>query len=195
MAFIGFTHPALQLFHFGDVPVLMSTSAKTSPHDALTFLAANHKALLAMLRDYERHKANASAIEKGKAALRLCHCLSIHCAIKEEIFHPATVAVLGKKAGAMLAEARVQMGVLRGLMATIEGTSATDAAFDPMVKVLGDDARRHFETEENELFPLLRHAGFDRAGTGERLATRQSELSTAPPGKAVFREARHVLGG
>jgi hypothetical protein len=173
----------------------MSTSAKTSPHDALAFLAANHKALLAMFRDYEQHKANASAVEKGKTALRLCHCLSIHCAIKEEIFHPAIAAVLGKKAEPLLAETRVQMGVLRELMATIERTSATDAVFDPTVKVLGEDARRHFDAEEDELFPLLRHSGFDLAGTGERLATRQSELSTAPPGKAVFREARRVLGG
>ncbi len=173
----------------------MSTSAKTSPHDALAFLTANHKALLAMFRDYEQHKGHATPVEKGKAALRLCHCLSIHCAIKEEIFHPAIVAALGKKADAMLAEARVQLGVVRELIATIERTSATDAAFDPTVKVLGEDARRHFESEENELFPLLRHAGFDRAGTGERLATRQAELSTAPPGKPVFREARRVLGG
>src|ERR1700761_4153733 len=92
------------------------TSAKASPHDALAFLTANHKALLAMMRDYERHKASASTVEKGKAALRLCHCLSIHCAIKEEIFHPAVAATLGKKAEPILAEARVQMGVLRELM-------------------------------------------------------------------------------
>jgi hypothetical protein len=171
----------------------MSTSAKTSPHDALSFLAANHKALLAMFRDYEHHKANAAVAEKGKAALRLCHRLAIHCTIKEEIFHPAIAAVLGAKAKAILAEAQVQMGELRGLMATIEGMSATDAAFDPSVKVLGEDAKRHFASEESELFPLLRHAGFDLAGTGERLATRQAELSTAPPGKVVFREARRVL--
>src|SRR5476649_293418 len=98
----------------------MSTSPKIAPHDALHFLTANHKSLLAMLRDYERHKGSASAVDKGKEALRLCHRLSIHCAIKEEYFYPAVAAVRGKKVEAVLTEAEVQIGALRGLMATIE---------------------------------------------------------------------------
>jgi hypothetical protein len=173
----------------------MSTSPKIAPHDALQFLVANHRALLAMFRDYERHKTGATAIEKGKEALRLCHRLSIHCAIKEEHFYPAVAAVLGEKAKSVLSKAEVQIGTLRGLMSTIEHTSSSDASFDPALKVLGDTARRHFEVEEKDLFPLVRHADFDLAGTGERLATRQAQLSTAPAGKAEVREARRVLGG
>ena len=173
----------------------MSTFTKTLPHDALKFLAANHKAILAVLRDYDQHKMNATPVDKGKEALRLCHRLSIHCAIKEEHFYPAVAAVLGKKAEAALAEAQVQVGVLRGLMETIEHMSSSDSSFDPTVKVLGDSARRHFEVEEGDLFPLVRHADFDLAGTGERLATRQAQLSTAPAGKADIREARRVLRG
>jgi hypothetical protein len=173
----------------------MSTSPKIRPHDALEFLVANHKALLAMFRDYEQHKKSATAVDKGKEALRLCHRLSIHCAIKEEHFYPAIAAALGKKAQSTLIEAEVQIGTLRGLMTTVGQLSSGDASFDPTMKVLGDAARRHFEVEENDLFPLVRHAEFDRAGTGELLATRQAQLSTAPADKASFREARRVLGG
>jgi hypothetical protein len=165
------------------------------PHDALRFLVANHKAMLAMFRDYEQHKKTAAAVDKGKEALRLCHRLSIHCAIKEECFYPVVTAVLGKKAEAVLTEAEVQIGVLRGLVATVEHMSSSDISFDPTVKVLGDTARRHFEVEEEDLFPMVRHAEFDLAGTGERMATRQAQLSTAPAGKATIREARRVLRG
>jgi hypothetical protein len=164
------------------------------PHDALEFLASNHKALLAMFRDYEHHKKNATPVDKGKEALRLCHRLSIHCVIKEEHFYPSVAAVLGKKAEAILAEADAQLGTLRGLIASVDNASSSDASFDPAMKALGTAMSRHFEVEEKLLFPLVRHADFDRAGTGERLATRQAQLSTAPPGKAVFREARRVLG-
>src|SRR5471032_1505197 len=173
----------------------MSTLPKTMPHDALQFLAANHKAMLAMLRDFERHKKTAVAVDKGKEALRFCHCLSIHCTIKEEYFYPAVAAVLGKKVEAVLTEAEVQIGTLRGLMATVEHTSSSDASFDPTVKVLGDTARQHFEVEEEDLFPVVRHAEFDLAGTGERLATRQAQLSTQSAGRADIREARRVLRG
>ena len=173
----------------------MSTSPRTLPHDALQFLVANHKAMLAMFRDYEQHRKSAIAVDKGKEALRFCHCLSIHCTIKEEYFYPAVAVVLGKKVEAVLIEAEVQIGALRGLMTTIEHLSSSDASFDPTVKVLGDAARRHFEVEEEDLFPAVRHADFDLAGTGERLATRQAQLSTAPAGKAEIREARRVLRG
>src|SRR5476649_351518 len=173
----------------------MSIPSKTMPHDALRFLVANHKAMLAMFRDFEQRKKTAAAVDKGKEALRFCHCLSIHCAIKEEHFYPAVAAVLGKKAEAVLTEAEVQIGVLRGLMATIEHMSSSDISFDPTVKVLGDAARRHFEVEEKDLFPAMRHAEFDLAGTGERLATRQAQLSTQSAGRADIREARRVLRG
>ena len=161
----------------------------------MNFLVANHKTLLAMFRDYEQHKKSASATDKGKEALRLCHRLSIHCAIKEEHFYPAVASVLGKKAEATLSEAEVQIGTLRGLMDTVGHLSSGDASFDPTVKVLGDAARRHFDVEESDLFPLVLHGEFDRAGVGELLATRQAELSTRPAGKAIVREARRVLGG
>ena len=165
------------------------------PHDALKFLAANHQAMLAMFRDFEQHKKTAPAVDKGKEALRLCHRLSIHCAIKQEYFYPAVAAVLGKKVEAVLSEAEVQIGTLRGLMATIEHMPASDTSFDPTVKVLGETARRHFEVEEKDLFPAVRHTEFDLAGTGERLATRQAQLSTERAGKADIREARRVLRG
>ena len=172
----------------------MSTSQKIAPHNALEFLAGDQKALLAMFRDYERHKNTAAVVEKGKEALRLCHRLSIHCAIKEEHFYPAVAAVLGEKAQSVLGEAEIRIGVLRGLMSTVEHMSSSDASFDSTMKVLGDTARRHFEVEEEDLFPLVRRADFELAGTGERLAARQSELSTAPAGQAQVREARRVLG-
>jgi Hemerythrin HHE cation binding domain len=171
-----------------------NTPPKTLPHDALEFLAGNHKALLAMFRDYEHRGKNAAPVEKGKEALRLCHRLSIHCAITEEHFYPAVAAVLGQKAEAILDEAEARLGTLRGLISNVEKASSGDASFEPAMKALGTEMSRHFEADEKTLFPLLRHADFDRAGTGERLATRQAQLSTAPPGKAVIREARRVLG-
>jgi hypothetical protein len=173
----------------------MSTFLKTAPHDALKLLAANHAALLAMFRDYERGKKGADAIEKGKQALRICHRLSIQCAITEEFFYPAVAAVLGKDGEAMVQHALAEQGAMRGKIAEIEEMPSRDVGFDPAMGLLGDMARGRFEEEEEKLFPKIRHSGFDLVGTGEKLATRQLQLSTAPAGKADVREARRVLGG
>ena len=172
----------------------MSTSAKAEPHDALKLLVADHAALLAMFRDYERSKKSGDAMEKGKQALRLCHRLSIQCAIKEEIFYPAAASVLGQAGEAMLQRALAAQGAIRGKIAEIEQLQSNDVGFDPAVKFLSDMARDRFKDEEENLFPKLRHSGFDLVGTGEKLATRQLQLSTTPAGKADVREARRVLG-
>ena len=165
------------------------------PHDALVLLAADHAALLGMFRDYERRRKTATTMEKGKLALRICHLLSIHAEMEQEIFYPAAERVLGKKGETMLIEARVEHDVIKSLVEKLGHLPARQATFDATVKVLGDHVARHFEEEEDELFAKLRHSKLDLAGLGEQLAARQLERGTASPDKKVFAEARRVLGG
>jgi hypothetical protein len=169
----------------------MSTPAKA---DALKMLAAENAALVAMFRDYERSKKTAASIEKGKQALRICHRLSIQCAIKEEFFYSAAASALGEGGQAMLDQSRARQGEIRGQIDKIENMKADELAFDPALKTLGELARTHFKDEEDTLFPKLRHSGFDLMGTGEKLETRRLQLSTTPARKADVQEARRVLG-
>ena len=169
----------------------MSTPSKA---DALKLLAADHAALLAMFRDYERGRKSADAVEKGKQALRLCHRLSIQCAVKEEIFYPAVAAVPDKDTETLVQKSLAAQGTMRGEVAEIQKMQASDPAFDDAVKRLGETAGHHFKQEEEKLFPKIRHAGFDLVGAGEKIQARQLQLSTTPAGKADVREARHVLG-
>jgi hypothetical protein len=102
--------------------------------------------------------------------------------------------VLGKKAGKMLLEARVEHDVVKSLVEKLEHLPARQATFDATLKVLADLVARHFEEEEDELFAKLRHSKLDLAGLGELLAARQLELGTASPDKKTFAEGRRVLG-
>jgi len=173
----------------------MSTPAKApAKADALKLLAADHAALVAMFRDYDRGKKKGDAMEKGKQALRICHRLSIQCTIKEEIFYPAASSVLGKDGEAMVQRALAEQGAMRGKIADIAQMPSSDVGFDPAMSLLSDTARGHFKEDEEKLFPRLRHAGFDLVGTGEKLATRRLQLSTTPAGQADVRQARRVLG-
>ena len=165
------------------------------PHDALVLLAADHAALLGMFRDYARRRKSATAIEKGKLALRICHLLTVHARIEQEVFYPAAERVLGDKGETLLVEARVEHDVIAGLVEKLERLPAKNPTFDATVKVLGEHAARHFEQEEAELFDELRHSKLDLAGLGEQLAAKQLEYGTVSPGKKVFAEARRVLGG
>lgn len=164
------------------------------PHDALSLLAADHEALTGMLREYEQSRRSASQIEKGMRALRICHLLEIHGAMEAEIFYPAVAAALGEEAAALLDDAEAEHDTLAALMAEVEHMAASDACFDSKMADLADHAIGHFKQEEAALFPKLRHAHFDLAGVGERLAARQLELATVPPDRHTFREGRRVMG-
>jgi hemerythrin-like domain-containing protein len=146
------------------------SSSPVKPHDALKFLAADYNAISAQFRDDEAACADAAA--------RLCRRLSVHIAIKEEVFYPAVAAVLGEKAAPLLARARAQAGGLRGAIDAIESMTGSGADVARATKALGEQAHRHFVEEETELLPRLRHVEFDVAGVGEKLATKQAELST-----------------
>jgi hypothetical protein len=170
-------------------------SGALAPHDALVLLAADHAAILGMFRDYERRRKSATPIEKGKLALRICHLLSMHSEIEQQLFYPAAERVLGKKAETLLVEARVEHDVIQDLVAKLERLPAKHVTFDPTVKILGVHVARHFEQEEGGLFAKLRHSKLDLAGLGEQLAARQLEYGTASPSRKVFAEGRRVLGG
>lgn len=176
------------------VAVTEVKKGKLKPHDALDLLAADHKAVAAQFRDYERGAKSATPAARGKRALRICHQLAIHAAIEEEIFYPAAATVLGRKAQDLLAEAKIEHGLIEQLVARLEHMAASDPAFDATVRVLAATVSHHVAREENELFPMLRHSKLDLAGTGERLAARQLELSTAPVDRSVFNEGRRVMG-
>src|ERR1700757_3236181 len=98
------------------VAVTEVKKGKLKPHDALALLAADHEAVAASFRDYERSRKSATRIAKGKRALRICHQLAIHTAIEEEIFYPAAATVLGPKVQEFLAEARIEHGIVEQLI-------------------------------------------------------------------------------
>ncbi|HYC66099.1 MAG TPA: hemerythrin domain-containing protein [Reyranellaceae bacterium] len=181
-------HPAAAQFKRGK-------SRDSDPYDALVLLTDTHKNVTAMLRDYERRRRRSSQLDKGKRALRICHMLSIHGAVKQEIFYPAAASVLSGKAEGALNEARVEQHTIDGLVERIEDMPARDELFDWTVHALGRHVSRQFEIEEKEVFPKLRHSRLDLRGTGELLASRQLELSTRKPDRHVFHRGKRVMRG
>src|SRR5262245_39289278 len=91
--------------------------------------------------------------------------LTVHAAIEEDVFYPAVEGVKKRKAdGAkLIAEAREEHEVVRGLLEEIAELSPADEAFDPKMKVLRDNVEHHANEEEDKIFDL-----FDELQTDER---------------------------
>jgi Hemerythrin HHE cation binding domain len=169
--------------------------AELKPHDALVLLTAEHNEIDKLGREFERIRKTADSVDKGKAALRLCHALERYAAIKHEVFYPAANAVLAGEDKDLLGKGQVTHDGIHDLIEKIEDTPADAPSFDATVTVLAEQAGRLMKQEEDELFPRLRHSRLDLLGTGERMAARKTELGTAPIDRERVRQARKVMGG
>jgi hypothetical protein len=170
-------------------------TSELNPDDALVLLTAEHNEIEKLVRDYEQLPGTADRVEKGKLALRICHGLANHHAVKQQVFYPAAEAVLEGEARVRIATLRTEHGRLIDLIAEIEDTPADYHEFDARVAALAELARRLMKQEEEDIFPELRHSGLDLVGTGERMAARKSQLATQPADREVIRQARKVMGG
>ena len=152
--------------------------ATRAAKDACDLLDADHRAVKRMFKDYEEltgSRARNTAQKKMDLARQICHELTIHAKIEEEIFYPALRQVL--KDTDMLAEAEVEHQSAKDLIAQIESMGETDEMFDAKVKVLGEYIDHHVKEERNEMFPKARAARkLDLVALRDQLMARKEEL-------------------
>ena len=139
-------------------------SVRTDP--ATKLLMADHKEVHAMFQQYKKlADADAEASEREALATEICHALTVHATIEEELFYPAA------------REAEVEHASAKALIAQIEAMSPDDDLYDAKVTVLGEYIDHHVKEEEGELFPKCRKSDMDLEGIGEALATRKQALT------------------
>jgi hemerythrin superfamily protein len=152
--------------------------ATRAEKDACDLLDADHKAVKKMFKEYEElthSRGRAAAQKKMDLARQICHELSVHAQLEEELFYPALRAAL--KDTDMLAEAEVEHQSAKELIAQIEGMGEADEMFDAKVKVLGEYVDHHIKEERNEIFPKARSARkVDLVAMRDELMARKEEL-------------------
>lgn len=146
--------------------------------DACDLLDADHRAVKRMFKDYEElmgSRARSASQKKLDLARQICHELTVHAQIEEEIFYPALRAVM--KDTDLLAEAEVEHATAKDLIAQIESMDEPGEMFDAKVKVLGEYIDHHVKEERNEIFPKARSARkLDLVAMREQLMARKEEL-------------------
>ena len=149
--------------------------------DACDLLDADHRAVKKMFKEYEElagSRARNTAQRKMELARQICHELTVHAQIEEEIFYPALREAL--KETDILAEAQVEHQTAKELIAQIEGMAEADEMFDAKVTVLGEYIDHHVKEERNEIFTKARAARkLDLVSMRDELAARKEELAGA----------------
>jgi len=143
-----------------------------APRDAVALLKQDHRAVEALFEEFE----DADESEQSSLATRICHMLTVHTQIEEEILYPAAKEAFGEEEDEMVYEAEIEHGSAKELIAKIEALTPEDPTFKPLVKVLGEYVKHHVKEEEKELFPSLKETELDLKEMGSQLGHRKFEL-------------------
>jgi hemerythrin superfamily protein len=111
--------------------------------DAITLLKSDHATVEALFKQFESagekaHKA------KRKLVDRMIKELSVHAAIEEMVFYPATK------------ESLEEHHVVKWMLSELEGMDPEHERFVAKVTVLIENVRHHVKEEEKDYFPKVR---------------------------------------
>lgn len=141
--------------------------------DAVTLLDDDH---IQVERLFTQYKSAGDATAKRMLTQRICHELSVHTRIEEEIFYPAFRQATGNDA--LLQDAEREHREARELIAKLEAAQVDDRV---MLELEGAIAH-HIGDERQKMFPQARKTrGLDLLQLGQQLEQRKSELLAGHP--------------
>ncbi|GLC91380.1 hypothetical protein Tamer19_07880 [Cupriavidus sp. TA19] len=139
--------------------------------EAIGALMDDHRAVKKLFKAFKDTEARD---EKESIAIEVCHQLTVHATIEEEIFYPALRGV-SEEIDDMLDEAQVEHQVAKDLIAAIEDDPAGDM-LEASFTVLTEYVSHHIEEEEGELFKNAIKEKVNLRDVAQALAARKEEL-------------------
>lgn len=144
--------------------------------NAISLLMKDHKDVKALFAQYEGLSDRSFATKK-KLADQICHELTVHTQVEEEIFYPAVRRPIHD--GDLMDEAIVEHASAKELIAQILAMDPSEDLYDAKVTVLSEQIEHHVKEEEGDMFPKVRKTGVDLDALGEEIAARKQQLAAA----------------
>jgi hypothetical protein len=150
----------------------MTASPGVATQDAISLLKADHRQVTGWFEQFERAR---SPSRKLQLARRICRALTVHMAIKEDIFYPAFLEATGDSV--MYREAGVDDMVAADLIEAIEAADPADY-FDAKISVLAAMIRRHVAAQERSggMLAVAERSGMDLERLGDQMLARKKQL-------------------
>lgn len=150
--------------------------AGRTQNDPVAMLAADHKKVQKMFKDFEKMKEKDRDAAVALAGEILTE-LTVHTQLEEEIFYPTMrEADDSDEVRSLLDEAEVEHASAKDLISQIASMAPEEELYDAKVKVLGEYVKHHIKEEEGEMFPKAKKADLDMEELGTMMAERKAQL-------------------
>jgi hemerythrin-like domain-containing protein len=163
--------------------------------DAITMLRDDHRTVEKLFKRFEDAGPRAF-VEKRKIVDRIIEELSVHAAVEEQLFYPATRATVPAVEEVAL-ESLEEHHVVKWLLSELEDMDPEDERFSAKVTVLIESVRHHVREEESEYFREVRSELGSKAlnELGEALANARETAPTRPHPRLPDTPPGNILGG
>ena len=152
-----------------------SSAQGQKSQDAIAMLIEDHQKVTKMFKDFEKlQKADNKDSEKAALVKQICHELTIHAQLEEEIFYPAVRAAINDDD--LMDEAEEEHAEAKELIWQLETMKPGDEHYDAKVTVLGENIEHHIGEEQDEMFVKAKKAKLDMADLGSQIKERKEEL-------------------
>jgi hemerythrin superfamily protein len=138
--------------------------------DATQLLKQDHDEVRKMFEEFE----SADEDRKFELAAEICHALTVHATIEEEIFYPQVRAAID--AEDLMLEAEIEHDGVKQLIERIQEGEVDETQLSAMVNVLKEYVNHHVNEEQRKMFPRAKRAELDLAAIGRELQQRKTEL-------------------
>lgn len=164
----------------------MTPKTSAAPN-AIELLEKDHALVKDLLEQLERTTAR-GVRKRTELFAQIAAEIDVHARIEEEIFYPAYhAAAKTHEDSKIFFEAAEEHGLVKEVIAAMEGEDPSSDVFAAKAKVLKDLVLHHAEEEEEEMFPrakkLLGKPAL--AELGESLDARKQELAGGGRGRAT----------
>jgi hemerythrin superfamily protein len=146
---------------------------KIPTNDAIAMLVDDHKKVKALFEQFEA-LSDRSKVNKKRVSDQICHELTVHTEIEEQLFYPASRGPV--KEGDMMDEAIVEHASAKDLIAEIRDMDPGDDLYDAKIKVLSEQIEHHVYEEEKEMFPEVRKGKLDLVALGKQMGVLKQQL-------------------
>jgi hemerythrin superfamily protein len=151
---------------------------QTPGQDAVELLIADHHRIARLFAEFDALKEDGSDEAKSALVAQICHELTVHTAIEEEIFYPAVRKAI--EDDDLMDEALVEHAGAKELIAQLLAGHPDDDLYDARVTVLGEQIDHHVQEEEGSMFPQAKGSGIDTIALGYAMLKRKTELLANP---------------
>ena len=140
--------------------------------DAIQLLRQDHDEVSKMFEEFEA----ADEDRKFELAAQICHALTVHATIEEEIFYPQVREAID--AEDLMTEAEIEHDTIKQLIERVQAGEVDEIQLTAMIKVMHEYVDHHVNEEQRKIFPRVRRAELELDAMGRELQQRKMELET-----------------